>query len=204
MSEQIASSGPMSRLSQDDDNGLDPRLLLGLIVAGGIGTAAIAGYGVFKLFGHSGGAIPIIAADPRPVRVKPLDPGGMQVAPEEARARPGEMKLAPGTEEPDPHAFVPRPDPLTTRTAVPPPPVRTYAVQLSTAKTEAAAAAAWDKLAAKAPALFAHHRPQFLKTNDAGQSSWRLRTGGFADPAAAKAFCEQVKAKGGTCTVSDS
>ena len=37
-----------------------------------------------------------------------------------------------------------------------------------------------------------------------GKTLWRVRTGGFADANAARAFCEHVKAKASGCIVSAS
>jgi SPOR domain len=203
MSDQFVTNGPMYRPSRDDDHGLDPGLIRAFMLAAGIGAAGLVLYGGYKLLHHGSSQIPVITADPKPLRLRPENPGGMRVAPEEAKGVAGETRLAPDTEEPDPRALTMRPDGSMGRGA--PPPVRAAAVtvQLTTAKTEAAAQSAWDKLIAKQPGLFGGHRPLFLKTNDAGAASWRLRTGGFTDADQAKSFCEQVKAKGGTCTVSE-
>jgi hypothetical protein len=208
MSEQVDLSGPMYRPSRDDDHGIDPGTMRLLYLAGFGGLAILAGVAVYALTGHSGGgAVPVIQADSRPIRVKPENPGGMTVAPEEKRSDPNDSHLAPGTEEPNPHAMLTNPDtakgPAVPAQAVLPRP-KMVTVQLSAARSEADALAAWDKLAKRLPEVIGSHRPLFQKTNEAGPGSWRLRTGGFADPAQAKAFCEKVKAKGGQCALVES
>jgi hypothetical protein len=131
----------------------------------------------------------------------------MAVAPEEKQADPNNSHLAPPTEEPNPQALLTMQGPIRTPLPPPaiiPPPVKTLTVQLSSAKSEAAAQAAWDNLARKMPELFGQHRAMFQKTNESGPMPWRLRTGGFADSAQAKAFCDKVKAKGAQCSVVES
>lgn len=72
-------------------------------------------------------------------------------------------------------------------------------VQLGALTSEEAARAEWDRLAKRVPEL-AGFQPRVVKLEREGQAPlYRLRTGGLADPAAAKALCEAVKAKGGAC-----
>jgi hypothetical protein len=131
----------------------------------------------------------------------------MVVAPEEKLANPNDSHLAPGTEEPNPRALLAIPDPA--KVAIPaappaPPRAKPIVVQLSAARTEAAAQTEWDRLAHRFPELLGQHRALFQKTNEPGATAWRLRTGGFTDQAQAKAFCDKVKAKGGQCSVVES
>ncbi|MSP02453.1 MAG: SPOR domain-containing protein [Acetobacteraceae bacterium] len=205
MSEQTNAAGPMYRASHDDDRGIDKgtmRLLYGM---GAGGLVILAGIAAYSLTPRSGGDLPVVQPDPRPMRVRPDNPGGMVVAPGQKVSNPDNSRLVPGTEEPNPGALMAIPDP--TKLPVPPPArpvVKTFTVQLSTAKSEVEAQAAWDRLAKKMPDVVGQRRPLFLKSNEAGPAPWRLRTGGFTDSAQAKAFCEKVKAKGGQCTVSES
>jgi hypothetical protein len=202
MSDQVSAPRPMYRPSREEHHGMDSGLMRILFIAGGVAAAAITGYAVYSFVGHSGGGLPVVQADPRPIRVKPDNPGGMVVAPEEKPLIPGQSSLAPGTEEPNPRAFSAGPDGV--KSPVTQPHGKTFIVQLTAAKTEADARVAWDKLAKKIPDLTADKRPLFLKTNEAGPTPWHLRTGGFTDAARAKAFCDLVKAKGGTCTLVES
>jgi SPOR domain len=200
-------SGPMYRPSHDDDQGMDAGTRRLLYLGGAGGLAIMAAIAVYSLAGHSGGnTVPVVTADARPLRVKPENPGGMTVAPEETRANPANSRLAPGTEEPNPRALMAMPDsrngiaPL----ALSPAHAKTVTVQLMAAKSEAGAQSAWDKLTKQLPEVVASHRPLFQKVNETGTAPWRLRTGGFADPAQAKAFCDKIKAKGGQCALVES
>ena len=162
---------------------------------------SLVGYG---LMGRShSGPVPVIEADQRPVRVRPDNAGGMAVAALEKPADPNQSRLAPMPEEPRPlhpvagHDGVPSAALLQSRP-------RSVTVQFATAKTETEAQTIWDRMAKRMPDLLAQHRPLFQKANEPGAPAWRLRTSGFADAARAKAFCDQVKAKGGSCLVVES
>jgi hypothetical protein len=208
MSEQVNDSGPMYRPSHADGNGMDAGTMRLLWMAGAGGLAILVGIAVYSLTGRSSNnVVPVIQADSRPVRVKPENPGGMAVAPEQQRANPNESRLAPGTEEPNPRALMAIADPSKVGSLPVPPPIpraKTVTVQLSAAKSEAEAQAAWDKLAKKMPDVLGQRRALFQKASESGPSPWRLRTGGFTDHAQAKAFCDKVKAKGGQCALVES
>ncbi len=85
------------------------------------------------------------------------------------------------------------PQPLATETAV--------QVQLGALPSEDAAQALWQTLQERAPGVLAGHRPLVTRGEQNGQAFWRLRTGGFGDPAAARAFCEQLRGTGAACMV---
>ena len=131
--------------------------------------------------------------------------------------RPGEARLGPGPETPRPDALraqsMPRPavaapEAAPARVAAPavPPPAQQAArpapaasgrfqVQLLAGPTEAGARADWDRLLRRVPEL-AGRAPVVTKLEREGQPTlWRLRTGGFADAVAARAFCEQLRAR---------
>lgn len=74
-------------------------------------------------------------------------------------------------------------------------------VQLAAVATEAAVEPEWNRLRARLPDLLADRTLIASRGERDGQPFWRLRTGGFADLAAARAFCEQVRARGFTCFV---
>nr|WP_264185544.1 SPOR domain-containing protein [Roseicella aerolata] len=72
-------------------------------------------------------------------------------------------------------------------------------VQLGALVSEEAARAEWDRLVRRVPEL-AGFQPRVFRLEREGQAPlFRLRTGGLADAAAAKALCEAVRAKGGAC-----
>lgn len=102
---------------------LTPELKRRLIIAGGI-LCGLAVIGVAAtLLGRSGGEVPILLPDDRPIRVKPVDPGGMKIAGVEAGVYgDGESddkpRLAPAPEAPNPSALRAPPEPV--RPATPP------------------------------------------------------------------------------------
>lgn len=204
----------------------------GLLAMGGVG---------WLVFGRSAAPVPVIEADSRPIRVKPDNPGGMQIAgAEEAAAGP--QAMAPAIEAPAPQALraqLTQPTHSGSRPAAAPAPVASLApaaapspvaapasplsnagpataprapapapvtpagrvtVQLGALETEAQGRAEWDRLTKKLPVLAAR-QPQYQRAEIGGHSVWRIRTGGFADTAEATAFCAQVKAKGGACSL---
>jgi len=208
MSDQVHATGPMYRPSRDDEQGIDAGTKRLLYMMGAGGLVILAGIAVYSLTGRSSGdAVPVVQADPSPLRIKPANPGGMAVGPEAKLVDPNDSHLAPGTEEPNPRALMaiagPAKGPGQPSAGAPSRP-KPIIVQLSTAKTEAQAQLAWGALAKKLPDLFGQHHALYQKTNEPGPSPWRLRTGGFADPAQAKAFCDKVRAKGGQCSVVES
>ncbi|MDR3535045.1 MAG: SPOR domain-containing protein [Acetobacteraceae bacterium] len=114
---------------------MDPALQRLLMYAGGVVVVAAVIGGVSMLFSRHGGPVPVVQADPRPLRVKPDHPGGMQIAGSaDPAANDGTTtgKLAPAPETPDPTALrappapVPVPQaaaPATAPTALATPPV---------------------------------------------------------------------------------
>lgn len=76
-------------------------------------------------------------------------------------------------------------------------------VQLVAAGSEAEARAHWSGFAQRLPDLAEGREPQILAVERPGQAMiWRLRVGGFADAGAAHAWCERLRARGGSCWVS--
>jgi cell division septation protein DedD len=76
-------------------------------------------------------------------------------------------------------------------------------VQLAALGTEELARNEWQLLARKMPDLLNGRQPNFSRIERDGHTFWRVRTAGFADAAQARAFCEQVRAKGGGCSVAE-
>lgn len=59
--------------------GLDPEMKRLGIIAGAVAAVLLLIVGVWSAMGHRSGGVPVIAAQGGPVRVKPENPGGMQV-----------------------------------------------------------------------------------------------------------------------------
>lgn len=60
--------------------GIDPGTRRLLLLAGGLGGALALIVAAWSLGGHRHGPVPLITADPGPVKIKPTNPGGMKVA----------------------------------------------------------------------------------------------------------------------------
>lgn len=228
-----------------------------LITIGG-GLAATVAVAAALVWGISGGAgprhAPLIEADPRPIKVRPDDPGGLRVPNQDelifernrgSTAMPGAM-LAPEPEAPridalraqmapppvefappraaapppaaapaagpQPAAQQPAPAPAAARpapadatapaTRPEPAPGGTIRVQLGALTSEADARGEWDRLARRHADLLGAFRPQVVRFDRDGQATlFRLRTGGFADAASARAFCDQVRERNVPCIV---
>lgn len=132
----------------------------------------------------------------------PVTPQGRGATPRQAGASPAAVAPAGGptsvARQPAPSA--PAAAPATASAAVrPSPPAGRSAVQLSAAATEEAARAEWERLRRRAPEL-AGMTPRITKLDREGREPlWRLRVSGLADPAAARALCEQLRARGAAC-----
>jgi hypothetical protein len=237
--------------------GMDPDTRRLVMFAGGLGALLASLIGASAIISHrSSSDIPVIAADPKPIRVKPDNPGGMKIDGAEndvftAGADTADAKLAPAAENPDrqalrtgapspPQAAAPQPAPkqaaktaVTNAAAKPvsltqppasalaaarpgptlpaPTPTETKAdaaarpqtVQLAALPTEDAAKAEWQQLAKRMPDLLNGRQPNYSRTEHDGHVFWRVRTGGFADPAQARQFCDRIRAKGTGCSVTD-
>lgn len=77
-----------------------------------------------------------------------------------------------------------------------------YQVQLAALRSETAAQTAWTGLQDNAPDLFAGAKLDIQRADLGARGVfYRLRVGTFSDRAAAKGFCEDVKAAGKDCMV---
>jgi hypothetical protein len=85
-----------------------------LLIAGGLAGALVLIVVLWSSVGHHGGPTPVVQADQQPVRVKPVNPGGMQIPGLSADAGSGAGsgdgsaaadKLAPAPETPDPQGL---------------------------------------------------------------------------------------------------
>ena len=94
------------RAQPQGSDGLTRKLL---IAAGALGGLLLAGMGGWALLGHRTGPVPVIEADTRPVRVKPDNAGGMQVAGADEQVMGGQaggvQGMAPAAEAPAPQAL---------------------------------------------------------------------------------------------------
>jgi hypothetical protein len=105
--------------------GPDPLTRRLMLIAGGLAGALVLIVVAWSSVGHHGGAVPVVQADQRPVRVKPANPGGMQIPGLSADAGDSAAAagtLAPAPETPDPQALArqtPPPAPAATQSALP-------------------------------------------------------------------------------------
>jgi hypothetical protein len=234
-----------------------PRVLL-LALAVGV-LAFVAAVALIGTGERPERELPLIVADNAPFRVRPADPGGMQVpnqdqliyqrmasapaapsgrrievllpppeaplpvprpvlpAPEPAPAAstPAETPAAPAAPPPQPAATeatpglpLPPPPPAMAalQPAAPAAPAAsrlegTVQVQLAAVGAETAVQQEWNRLRTRMPDLLGNHTLVVSRGERDGQPFWRVRTGGFADVATARSFCEQVRARGFTCFV---
>lgn len=92
------------------DEGWDPGTIRTLVIAGGLVLGGGLAYLGAGFIGHRSGEVPVIRADDRPIRVKPDNPGGMQIAGANNEmlsggSDSGTSKLAPAAETPDAQAL---------------------------------------------------------------------------------------------------
>jgi hypothetical protein len=90
--------------------GMDPDTRRLMMFAGGLGAILIVLIGASALMGRHSGEIPVVSADPRPIREKPANPGGMKIDSAENDVFSGgsdtaNAKLAPAPEVPDTKAL---------------------------------------------------------------------------------------------------
>lgn len=206
--------------------GISPKFWM--IGAGLSGSVLLAGAIIWgmSLMGPRG--VPLIETDGRPFKVRPDAPGGAVVPNQQElifergnrQERPGAAQLGPEPEIPRPEALraqtqpPPVARPATPAPATPiataPPPAQQAArpasatggrfmVQFAATRSEEGARADWERLQRRVPEL-AGRQPIIVRLEREGQPTlWRLRTGGFPDAAAARAFCEPLRAREIAC-----
>ncbi len=75
-------------------------------------------------------------------------------------------------------------------------------VQLGALPSETGARGEWDRLQKRVPELLGNRRVSLAPFDREGQTTlYRIRTGGFADAATARAFCEEMKTRSIPCMV---
>lgn len=228
---------PLVRSYRARRTGMDRGTRRLVMAASALGLVLLAGMGAWSLTGRRAVGVPLIEADPRPLRVRPADPGGMTVigAGEQVLGDGTEATgdLAPAAERPDPQALraqrqalaapagvVPEavavaPAPVAPAVAAPAvvapvvvapvavAPVGRAMVQVASVESEAGAAAEWARLSRKMPELLGERSPLVQRAEAGGHAVWRVRTGGFADVAAATQFCVKVRARGAGCSLAN-
>jgi len=60
-------------------HGMDPANKKLALIAAGVGGIVLLSVGVWSAMGHRNAVVPVIQADSRPIRVKPENPGGLQI-----------------------------------------------------------------------------------------------------------------------------
>ena len=135
-------------------------------------------------------AAPLAAA---PLAASPLTTAAVIVPPAIAPSQPAKIAAAPSKARPVPG----------TEAAHPPVAGRRTMVQLAALGSEEAARNEWQVLSKRMPGLLNGHQPDYSRTEHDGRTFWRVRTAGFADIARARDFCDQVRQKGGGCSVAD-
>jgi hypothetical protein len=116
VSDDLSIPSPTYRIPRHS-RGMDPATRRLALIAGGLGGALLVIVGGWSVVGHRSGTVPVVQADNRPVRVKPDNPGGMQVAGANEDIMSGGGDTASGKLSPPPEA--PAPQAL----RAPPPPV---------------------------------------------------------------------------------
>jgi cell division septation protein DedD len=108
------------------------------LISGGLATVLVLIVGLWSASGRHDGPIPVIQADKTPLRVKPDNPGGLQVAGvgDDVIAGSGDTRVqatAPAPEQPDPkalHAQMSQPRPAATPVSAPLTPAPSLAPRL--------------------------------------------------------------------------
>jgi cell division septation protein DedD len=179
---------------------MDPDTRRLMMFAGGLGAVLLALIGASELVSHRSHEIPVVDADPRPIRVKPDNPGGMKIDGAENDVFSGgtdtaNAKLAPPAETPDAKALraaaVPpplaQPPSAVATTAAPPPSAKPTATEAKPAVVASAppvrvepasVVPAKPSAAAEAHATTAAHpavvQLAALTSEDAARNEWQL------------------------------
>ena len=127
MSDEASIRTPTYRVARG--RGMDPATKRLALIAAGLGSALLVVIGLWSLDNHHGGAasVPVIQPPPGPMRVKPANPGGMKLAPDDGMLSLGSAggdgtdTLAPPPESPDLQALRPPPKPVAAVSAPVPP-----------------------------------------------------------------------------------
>ncbi len=199
---------------EDGPRGVSAGRMLGALLVVLLGAAIVAG--AFFWLGRqdpaeSGGAPELIRAPEGPYKVKPQNPGGLDVAGEsetafETSAGQDLYSQLDTSRLPQAPAAQPEPKPGETSEpaeAEPPEPVPTGAsgsvVQLGAFKNTAQAERAWSALTARFPELGGLSK--IVVPYEAGGSSGQRLRAGAASPAEAQQICRALEAAGESCFI---
>ena len=183
MSDELSIPSPTYRIPRHRQ-GMDPGTRRLALIAGGLGAALLAVVGGWSLMGHRNAAVPVVQADSRPIRVKPENPGGMQVAGADEDILSGgkhtaDGKLGPTPEAPAPQALLappptPAAPPVVAAPAPAPAPVATPAIQAAPKPVAAKPAVAPpEKHPAATAANGALVQLAAVSSEDAAKSEWQ-------------------------------
>lgn len=162
MSDDISIPAPTYRIPRR--RGMDPATRRLALIAAGIGGGLVVIVGGWSLVSHSRHGVPVVQAEPGPVRVKPANAGGLQVAGAGNEIFSGGSdttvdKLAPPPEVPDPQALRAPPAPPKPAIVLPAPPAPGPAVATQAAAAQPAVAQTPRPVAAGTAAQFAPRTP---------------------------------------------
>lgn len=207
---------------EDGPRGVSARKMLVALLLVGVAVALVAGTAFVlgrRAVGPTSGPPELIKADPRPYKIKPADPGGLDVAGDSrtafatsagaetdaqidmnavaetplARPEPAPKRL------PSNETREPLPDEVSDATTPEPAPTggSGSVIQLGAFSSGAKAEAAWQALTARFGALGAMSK---IVVPVSGSKLYRLRAGA-GSPADAKAMCLALRVAGENCVV---
>lgn len=116
MSDDLSIPSPTYRVPRHR-RGMDPLTRRLVVIACGLGATMIVVVGGWSMLNHRAGTIPVVEAVNGPMKVKPANPGGMQIAGASDDLSSGDGsgvdgKLAPPPETPAPQALRAPPPPV--------------------------------------------------------------------------------------------
>lgn len=178
MSDDLSIPNPTYRVPRHHQ-GMDPGTRKLAMIAGGLGATLLVVVGGWSVIGHRSTTVPVVQADNRPIRVKPDNPGGMQVAGAEEDILSGgteskDGKLAPPPETPAPQALRAPPPATPPIAAAPlPAPAAVAAAPKPVVAAKPVAVPAVEKHAAASAAGNTLVQITAVHSEDAAKSEWQ-------------------------------